>query len=89
MQVVGSIRRARTICSKARSPPTASPRPRRLWAPCRTSHNNLECLDSTVVLARLVRPGAGSRDSRSSSPWPCQAAIFCRPTSSRAASSVL
>ena len=51
-------------------------------------HNNLECLDSTVVVARPVRPGAGSRDSRSSSPWPCQAAIFCRPASSKTSSSV-
>ena len=41
-----------------------------------------------MVVARPVRPGAGSRDSRSSSPWPCQAAIFCRPASSRASSSV-
>ena len=85
---VGSIKRARTICSKARSPPVASPSPRQVYVPYRTSHNKAERLETTVAPTRPVRPGAGSRDSRSSSPWPCQAAILCRPTSSRAATSV-
>ena len=46
---VGSIKRARTICSKARSPPTASPSSRRVYAPCRTSHNRAERLEATTA----------------------------------------
>ena len=83
---VGSIKRARTICSKARSPPTASPSPRRVYAPCRTSHNRAERLEATTA-PTLAGPegagcGAGGVGGRSSVPWPRQAAIFCRPASS-------
>ena len=89
LQVVGSIKRARTICSKARSPPTASPSPRRVYTPCRTSHNRPERLEATTA-PTLAGPeeaggGADGTGDRSRASW--SGAMRCRPISIRAASS--
>ena len=86
LQRIGPWNSAR---SGGRRPSAQTPehinRPRPVPGGCRTPHNKAERLVSTVAPARAVRPGDGSRDSRSSSPWPCSAAIFCRPVLGRAA----
>ena len=81
----GSIKRASTICSKARSPRPPRPAP----GGCRPRAGPPTAEPSAWPPRGTHKAGTsgdGSRDSRSSSPWPCQAAIFCRPASIRAAS---
>ena len=82
---VGPIRRAATICSKARSPSDRLAQAQTCVGVVQDLHNRAERLEATVAPTRPVGP-AGSRDSRSSVPWPCQAANFCRPASSKASS---
>ena len=81
----GSIKRASTICSKARSPRPPRPAP----GGCRPRAGPPAAEPSAWPPRGTHRAGTsgdGSRDSRSGSPWHCQAAIFCRPASIRAAS---
>lgn len=82
--LVGSTQRASAICLKPSSPPTASPGPRRSYAPDSASHNRAQRLESTTAPATQA---PAPRDSRSRAACPDSAVILSRPARTRTASS--
>ena len=82
--LVGSTQRASAICLKPSSPPTASPSPRRSYAPDSASHNRAQRLESTTAPATQA---PAPRDSRSRAACPDSAVILSRPARTRTASS--
>ena len=80
--LVGSTQRANAICLKPSSPPTASPGPRRSYAPDNASHNRAQRLESTTAPATQA---PAPRDSRSRAACPDSAVILSRPARTRTA----
>ena len=78
-QGVGSIRRAATICSKARSPPVASPSPRRVQAVLMTPISRPD-LREVISGARTAPPSPGALPPPSSAG---PGSRTCRPARSR------